>query len=186
MTKAEQIFEKLAVSNRWIANKISNGTISRWDKIVSSTTAPQAEKLIERTKQQGENIERLLPISRHEAVGNMIGKTIKTKKWEKGMDAVANKFVTLRGDEITSELNKIKLRKNASINWGQMGKDYLLPSLVIGPVAGAAVTAATSDNKEQFKKNIGKGMGAGIVADVLTGVGMGLWKQRQNIMKATL
>jgi hypothetical protein len=78
------------------------------------------------------------------------------------------------------------MNKIAGINWGQIGKEYLLPSLAIGPVAGAAVTAATSENKEQFKKNIGKGMSAGIAADALTGLGMGLWNQRKNIMKAAL
>lgn len=76
--------------------------------------------------------------------------------------------------------------KLAAFDWSHIGKEYLLPSLAIGPLAGAAVTAATSDSKEQFKKNIGKGIGAGIAADAITGLGMGLWNQRKNIMKAAL
>ena len=78
------------------------------------------------------------------------------------------------------------MQKIAAFNWGHLGKEYLLPSLAIGPIAGAAVTAATSDNKEQFKKNVGKGIGVGIAADALTGLGMGLWNQRKNLMKAAL
>ena len=67
------------------------------------------------------------------------------------------------------------LNKIAGLDWGTMAKKYIIPSAVIGPAFGAGITAATSDSPEQFKKNVKKGMGIGLAADLLTGVGTGLW-----------
>ena len=64
-----------------------------------------------------------------------------------------------------------------------MAKEYVLPSLVIGPAMGAAVTAATTHSKKEFKDEIGKGIVAGTIGDVATGAAMGLWNQRKNIGK---
>jgi hypothetical protein len=73
------------------------------------------------------------------------------------------------------------LEKSSGVNWGEIGKKYLLPSLAIGPVMGAAVTAATSKDSNEFKQNVGKGMLTGVAADALTGIGMGLWNQRKAL-----
>jgi hypothetical protein len=73
------------------------------------------------------------------------------------------------------------LKKKAGLDLKHMTKEYLLPSLVAGPLIGAGVTAATSKNKQDFKKNISKGIGVGIGADIATGAAMGLWNQRKNI-----
>jgi hypothetical protein len=73
--------------------------------------------------------------------------------------------------------------KLAGLNWGKIGKDYLLPSLAIGPVMGAAITAATSRDSDEFKKHVGKGITTGIVADAAMGLGMGLWNQKNELTK---
>ena len=69
------------------------------------------------------------------------------------------------------------INKLAALDLGTMVKKYVVPSAIIGPAIGAGITAAISENKEQFKKNVGKGMGVGFAADVLTGVGMGMWNK---------
>ena len=87
------------------------------------------------------------------------------------------------GEESLDNLSKTGnlFKKMAAVDWGKIGKDYVLPSLIIGPAMGAAVTAATSDSADEFKKNIGKGVVAGVVGDAATGVGIGLWHQRQAL-----
>jgi hypothetical protein len=71
----------------------------------------------------------------------------------------------------------------AALDLKKINKEYILPSLVIGPVMGAGITAATSTNKEEFKKNVSKGITAGVVGDIATGAGVGLWNQRKNLTK---
>jgi Protein of unknown function (DUF5661) len=75
------------------------------------------------------------------------------------------------------------MKKKAAIDWKHINKEYLMPSLLVGPIVGAGVTAASSNTKEDFKKNLTKGMGIGIAVDALTGLGMGLYNQRKNIWK---
>ena len=74
-----------------------------------------------------------------------------------------------------------ELWKKAGLNWGHMAKEYVVPSLVAGPIIGAGITAATSKNKEEFKHDVKKGMGMGIAGDLATGGAMALWNQRKNI-----
>jgi hypothetical protein len=62
-------------------------------------------------------------------------------------------------------------------------KDYVVPGLLIAPIAGTAITAAVSKDSTDFKKNIGKGLLTGAAADVLTSVGMGLYAQRKTLLK---
>jgi hypothetical protein len=78
--------------------------------------------------------------------------------------------------------NLANMPKTGGIDWKHMTKEYLLPSLVAGPVIGTAVTAATS-SKNEFNKNIGKGIATGIGIDLATGLSMGLWNQRKNLKK---
>jgi hypothetical protein len=71
--------------------------------------------------------------------------------------------------------------KASALDWKHMSKEYILPSLVAGPIIGAGVTALTSANKEDFNKNLTKGIGAGIAIDLATGLSMGLWNQRKSL-----
>lgn len=74
-----------------------------------------------------------------------------------------------------------ELWKKAGLNWGHMAKEYVVPSLIAGPIIGAGITAATSKNKQEFKHDVKKGMGMGIAGDLATGGAMALWNQRKNI-----
>jgi superfamily II DNA or RNA helicase len=89
--------------------------------------------------------------------------------------------------EKTAGINMTKaesiLQKLSGVNWGQMGKEFVVPSLVAGPIIGAGVTAATSKSKDDFNKNIKKGIVAGVVGDVATGAALGLWNQRKTLLK---
>ena len=73
------------------------------------------------------------------------------------------------------------LTKIGVVDWKAIGKDYVLPSLVIGPAMGAAITAATSKDSNDFKEHVGKGIATGIAADAATGIGIGLWAQRKKL-----
>ena len=81
-----------------------------------------------------------------------------------------------------SEYILTKLAGIANIDWKHIGKEFMGPSLVAGPLIGLGVTAAMSGDKDEFKHNAVKGIAAGLVGDALTGVSMGLWNQRKAIM----
>ena len=64
-----------------------------------------------------------------------------------------------------------------------IGKEFIVPSLVAGPVIGLGVQAVTSKDKKEFKEGMGKAIGAGIAGDIATGAALGIWNQRKTLFK---
>jgi hypothetical protein len=89
---------------------------------------------------------------------------------------IANGYIKTYGSSPT-------LRKQGALALSPLMKDYVVPGLLIAPIAGTAITAAVSKDSTDFKKNIGKGLLTGAAADVLTSVGMGLYAQRKTLLK---
>lgn len=101
---------------------------------------------------------------------------------KKPMFEAAYKHVTENG--YIPESPMLTMLKKAALDLGHIGKEFILPSLVAGPIIGAGVTAATAKNKKEFKEHVGKGIKTGIIADAATGAALGLWGQRKTIMQS--
>jgi DNA polymerase Ligase (LigD)/DNA ligase OB-like domain/ATP dependent DNA ligase domain len=81
---------------------------------------------------------------------------------------------------------EVIMQKLSGLDYGAIWHDYAKPSLLTGAPIGAAVSFLTDkkDTPDKYKTSIPKAMAIGAAADLATGIGMGIWKQKKDFFKS--